>query len=124
FFWAINKSTDATFALDVETEARIGATAEVRYALSKLARGSFTVGYYNESIRGRTLGTRAPGNLPADIPEDRFAIAGRHTQPFLWKSKFYLDMLAISDELFLREINTFAFSTRNDLALRSTRYTT
>jgi LPS-assembly protein len=124
FFWAISKSTDATVALDVETEARLGMTAEYRYVLSRATRGAFTVGYYNEAIRGRSLGTREPGNLPADIPENRFAIAGHHVQPFYGKSKFYLDMLALSDDLFLREINTFAFSTRNDLALRSTRFTT
>jgi hypothetical protein len=33
-------------------------------------------------------------------------------------------MLAISDDLFLKEINTFAFSTRNDLSLRTARFTT
>ncbi|HJQ74353.1 MAG TPA: LPS assembly protein LptD [Gaiellaceae bacterium] len=124
FFWAINKSSDATVALDVETEARIGAIGEYRYALSRAARGSFTAAYYNESIRGRTQGTREPNNLPADIPEDRFAFAGRHRQPFYGKSRFYLDLFAVSDDLFLREINTFSYSSKNDLAIRSTRFTT
>jgi lipopolysaccharide assembly outer membrane protein LptD (OstA) len=124
FFWAINKSMDATFAVDVETEARIGGTAEFRYILSRLAHGAFTAGYWNESIRGRPLGIRAANGEPADIPENRFAIAGHHVSPFYGKSKLYLDMLAVSDDFLLKEINTFAFSTRDDLALRSTRYTT
>src|SRR6185295_4582047 len=64
------------------------------------------------------------GAVPADIPTDRFAIAGHHVQPFYLKSKYYLDMFAVSDDLFLREINTFSFSAKDDLALRSTRYTT
>lgn len=124
FFWAINKSMDATFAVDVETEARIGGIAEFRYMLSRIAHGAFTGAYYNESIRGRTLGIRGPHGEPADIPENRFAIAGHHVSPFYWKSKFYLDMLAVSDDFFLKEINTFASSTRSDLAIRSTRFTT
>src|SRR5206468_2779697 len=65
-----------------------------------------------------------PDGTPADIPENRFALAGHHISPFVGGSKFYLDMLAVSDDLFLREINSFAFSNRSDLALRSTRFTT
>jgi len=124
FFWAINKSMDATFAVDVETEARIGGTAEFRYMLSRLAHGAFTAGYWNESIRGRTTGIRGPHGEPADIPEDRFAISGHHVSPFYGHSKLYLDMLAVSDDFLLKEINTFAFSSRDDLGLRSTRFTT
>jgi hypothetical protein len=61
---------------------------------------------------------------PEDIPENRFAIAGHHAQPFYGGSKWYLDMFAVGDDLFLREINNFSFSAKDDLALRSTRYTT
>lgn len=124
FYWAIDKSSDATVAIDVETEARLGLIAEYRYALSRRTRGAFTGAYYNEQIRGSTRGTFGPRGEPADIPENRFAFAGYHRQPFLGKSKFYLDLFAVSDDLFLREINSFAFSSQQDLALRSTRFTT
>jgi lipopolysaccharide assembly outer membrane protein LptD (OstA) len=124
FFWAIDKSQDATVALDVETEARLGIMGEYRYSLGPRTRGAFTAAYYNEQIRGSTRGTVEPGVVPADIPTDRFALAGHHAQPFYLKSKFYLDMFAVSDDLFLREINNFSFSAKDDLALRSTRYTT
>jgi LPS-assembly protein len=124
FYWAINKSTDATVALDVETEARIGVTGEFRYERSRQTRGGFVGAYFTEAIRGRTRGTLGPNGQPADIPEHRWVIAGHHVQPFWGKSKFYLDTLAVSDDLFLREINTFAFTGRNELALRSTRLTT
>ncbi len=124
FYWAIDKSQDATVALDIETEARLGIIGEYRYSLSPRTRGAFTAAYYNEQIRGKTRGTVKDPGVPADIPTDRFAIAGRHTQPFYLKSKFYLDMFAVSDDLFLREINNFSFSAKDDLALRSTRYTT
>jgi len=124
FFWAISKSTDATIATDLESEARVGLIGEYRYTLSREAHGAFTAAYYNESVRKNTKGTLEPDGTPADIPENRFAIAGHHISPFYGGSKFYLDMFAVSDDLFLREINTFAFSSRSDLALRSTRFTT
>jgi LPS-assembly protein len=124
FYWAINKSSDATFAVDVETEARIGILGEYRYALSRKTRGQFTAAYFNEQIRGRTRGTTETGGAEADIPQDRFAFAGRHTSPFYGKSRFFLDLFAVSDDLFLREINNFAFDAGKDLGLRSTRLTT
>jgi LPS-assembly protein len=123
FYWAINKSSDATIAVDVETEARIGILGEYRYALSRRAGGHFTGAYFNEQIRGRTRGTVETGATEADIPEDRFAFAGKHTSPFYGKSRFFLDLFTVSDDLFLREINNFAFDANRDLGLRSTRFT-
>ena len=124
FYWAINKSTDATVAVDLETAARVGVIGEYRYLLSRTARGNFTAAYYNEQIRGRPAGTVAPNGQTPDIPENRFAFSGQHRQPFYGGSQLYLRLFAISDDAFLKEINTFAFSTRRDLALRSTRFTT
>ncbi|HUE30293.1 MAG TPA: LPS assembly protein LptD, partial [Verrucomicrobiae bacterium] len=126
FFWAISKSSDATIATDLESALRVGIIGEYRYMLSREARGGFTFAYYNESIRSSSSkqGIIAPNNLPVDIPVDRFAIVGHHFSPFVGGSKFYLDMFAVSDEVFLQEINNFAFSTSDDLGLRSTRYTT
>jgi LPS-assembly protein len=124
FYWAINKSSDATVAVDIQTEARLGILGEYRYALSKTARGAFSGSYYSEQIRGDTKGTLGPRGEPADIPENRFGVSGYHRQRFYGKSRFYLDLFAVSDDLFLREINSFAFSNQQDLALRSTRFTT
>src|SRR5439155_1571431 len=107
-----------------ETAARVGVIGEYRYLLSRTARGNFTAAYYNEQIRGRPAGTVAPNGQTPDIPENRFAFSGQHRQPFYGGSQLYLRLFAISDDAFLKEINTFAFSTRRDLALRSTRFTT
>jgi LPS-assembly protein len=124
FFWAINKSSDATVAFDVETALRTGIVGEYRYALSRRTEGTFTLAYYNEQIRGAgSAGTIAPDGSTGPPPENRFAIAGHHVQPFLAGSKLYLDVFAVSDETFLKEINTFAFGTRRDLTLRSSRFT-
>ena len=124
FYWAINKSSDATFAVDVETSARIGVLGEYRHAWSRRAAGQFTGAYFNEQIRGRTTGTVEPGATDADIPKNRWSFAGRHASPFPGQSQFFLDLFTVSDDNFLREINNFAFDTNRDLALRSTRYTT
>ena len=124
FYWAINKSSDATIAVDIETSARIGVLGEYRYALSRRSAGQFTAAYFNEQIRGRTRGTVETNAEDAEIPQDRFAFAGKHTSPFPLKSQFFLDLFAVSDDNFLREINNFAFDTNRDLALRTTRSTT
>jgi LPS-assembly protein len=124
FYWAINKSSDATVVLDVETEARIGLAAEYRYVLSRRTRGAFTLAYFNEQIRGVPRGTVDVATEPVDVPEDRFALTGSHTQPFVAKSRFYLDLFAVSDDQFLREIDSFAVAPGRDYAVRTTRFTT
>jgi len=112
-------------ALDVETAARVGAIGEYRYMLSKRTRGAFTAAYYNDFNQNRSLeGVILPiGVTPADIPDNRWGVAGAHRQPFYGGSKFYLDAFAVSDVAFLREINTFTFRGQQDVALRTTRFT-
>lgn len=107
FFWAIDKSSDATFVADVETAARVGGALEYRYVLSEKARGAFTGLYFNEHIGGNLDRDEARGILVGDpdVPENRFALFGRHAQPFVAGSTWYLDLFAISDDLFLREID-------------------
>lgn len=126
FYWAIDKSQDATVAIDVETEARLGVIGEYRYALSKTASGQFTAAYFNESIRKnkKLYEPTNPVGAPVDVGEDRFAIAGRHRAALGPGSKFYLDMLAVSDDAFFREINTFGFTAEQETSPRSQRYTT
>jgi LPS-assembly protein len=125
FYWAIDKSRDATVVLDVETSARIGLVAEYRYVLSRRTHGQFTAAYYNEEIGGAPIGTPADPE-PPDVPVNRWAIAGRHTQSTQRDTTLYLDAFAVSDDQFLRDINNITFSddSQRDLALRTTRYTT
>lgn len=116
-YWAINKSSDATLAIDVETKARVGAVLEYRYALSERSRGYFSAAYYNED--NRTASIPPPG-----VGTDRFAFIAGHRQPLPLDSHFYLNVLAVSDNQFLREVNTFPLAVPHDFALRSLRYTT
>ena len=120
FYWAISKSQDATLALDAETGARIGGIGEYRYAWSREISGLLNVSYFNESIRGI-----APGKpFEATIPRDRWSVTADHVQPFLASSKFYADVFMVGDDLFLREINTYAFEHDHDVAVRTLPFTT
>src|SRR5262249_16435732 len=76
---------DATLVFDLETAARIGVIGEYRYDWSRQARGIFTFGYFNESIGGtpETLQPISPTQAAQETPENRWIVAGRHTQPFL-----------------------------------------
>jgi LPS-assembly protein len=107
FYWAIDKSSDATVVADLQTEARVGGAVEYRYVLSEKARGAFSGLYYNEHIGGNLDRSEARDIQVGDrdIPENRFAFFGRHAQPFVAGSTWYLDLFALSDDLFLREID-------------------
>jgi LPS-assembly protein len=124
FFWAIDKSSDATLALDLETNVRVGGIGEYRYVLSPGAHGAFTASYFNESWRSQTNVPIAPDGLPTTVPTNRFGVFGRHVQPFYGDSRFYLDVFAVSDNVFLKEINTFSQTgTLENVALRTERFT-
>jgi lipopolysaccharide assembly outer membrane protein LptD (OstA) len=123
FFWAIDKSSDATLAFDLETAARVGAIGEYRYVWSRKASGVFAGALFDESLRSQADAAKTPiGNL-ANVPTQRFALAGRHDQPGPLGSQAYVDLFAVSDDLFLREINNFSSSVEGDLRIRSTRFT-
>jgi len=124
FYWAIDKSSDATVAVDVETSARVGFIGEYRYRYSQTARGQFTAAYYNEGIRITEQDTETQPGVLAEVPENRFAVSGEHRSKFVGKSDLYLDLFAVGDEAFLHDIDTNTFNPRYDFFLRSTRYTT
>jgi len=107
FFWAIDKSSDATLVADVQTAARAGGAAEYRYVRSKETRGAFTGLFFNEQIGGNLDRSEAE-NIQVgdrDVPENRYAFFGRHVQPFVAGSTLYADVSFLSDDLFLREID-------------------
>jgi len=118
-YWAIDKSQDATLALDVETSARAGVVGEYRYAVSRQSRGRLEASYFNESFRG--LAPSKPFEL--SVPEQRWSIVGEHDQQFSDRTAAYVDAFLVSDDLFLREINTYAFEHTHDVAIRTLPYT-
>lgn len=126
FYWAINKSSDLTMSLDVETEARIGLLADYRYVLSPTAGGRLTASYFNEHIRGDRQSDVVDPDELADptIPENRWSVIGHHQQEGPFGSRIYARPFYVSDNLFLREMNTLSYVPATNLFLTTIRYTT
>lgn len=123
FFWAISKSSDATFGVDVESRARVGLFGELRTILSRDARADIGLSYFNEGLRkdeSRSVGDRTIADQ--NIPKDRWSVFAthRHTSPLGWKT--YSDISAFSDDLYLRDIDTFILDSPRERELRSSRY--
>jgi LPS-assembly protein len=122
FYWAIDKSQDLTVSLDIETAQRFGLIGEYRYAWSPRTAGEFQAMYFNEAIRGRATEVSISGAGPVDVPENRWAVVGHHSQG-LGKFDGYLDLMLVGDDVFLREINTFTIDESQDVALRTRPFT-
>ncbi|OGQ50927.1 MAG: hypothetical protein A3I10_06925 [Deltaproteobacteria bacterium RIFCSPLOWO2_02_FULL_57_26] len=114
FFWAISKSSDATFGIDVETRARVGLLGELRTIVSRDAQAQIDLSYLNEGLRKneeQSIGDRTIAD--PKIAQDRWSVLAthRHTSPATWKT--YSDIAAYSDDLFLREIDLKDFHSFN-----------
>ncbi len=123
FFWAISKSADATVGIDVESRARVGLFGELRTILSRDARGEIALSYFNEGLRkneDRSVGDRTIADQ--DIPKNRWSVFATHRQssPLGWKT--YSDIAAFSDDLYLKDIDTFVLDSPRERELRSSRY--
>ncbi len=121
FYWAISGSQDATVAADFETGARVGLVGEYRYAFSPDFEGEISPSYFNEFFRGTT--ETVSNVADPTIPNDRWSVLTEHTNA-VGSAKAYADLFLISDDSFLREINTFTFDHRRDTAIRTLPFTT
>ncbi len=119
FYLAINRSHDLTAALDVETGARLGMLGEYRYALSPETAGTLSASYFNEIFRSAADRQK----IGTTVPENRWSVVGEHTQGLPDDTVGYVDLFLVSDDLFLREINTFSVDYRHDVLDRTRRYT-
>lgn len=120
FYWAISKSQDATVALDVESSARAGLVGDYRYALSRGSEGALNVSYFNEFFRGTTQGN----SVEKTIPTNRWSVVTEQRQQLAEGLHAYTDLFVVSDDLFLREINTYAIDHAHDVAIRTLPFTT
>jgi len=119
FYWAIDKSQDATLALDVETSARMGLLGEYRYSLTDTSLGTMGAAYFNESIRGKTPATTAGST----IPTDRWSVTSEQRQDLPGDVQAYSNVFLVGDDLFLREINTYSIEHPKVVATRTQPYT-
>lgn len=122
FFWAINKSSDATLSFRVETEARVGGAGEYRYVLSPRSRGTLAAAYFDENLRtgdvsfeDETIVERPPGH--------RWGLYSKARQHLPGSVRAYLNTMIVSDDLFFPEIETMIFDPVEELASRTQFYT-
>lgn len=126
YYWAIDKTQDATLSFDLETSLRVGLIGEYRYAFSPATSGNFQVGYFADVFRGQTDNVSVPRGADPNTPENRWGILGYHRQgvPQVAGTSGFVDLMLVGDDLFLREMNTFATDEQQDVALRTTPFTT
>jgi len=110
-FWAIDKHSDLTVTTDVETNERLGFAASYRYRPERGIDGQFELEYFNEAIRNfndndivSPLFKLPPGKT---LPNNRLELDGYHRQLLTRDLLLYADLLAVSDDLVLREIGTY-----------------
>ncbi len=113
YYWAINKSSDATVAVDLETSQRVGGLAEYRLVNGiddyLVADGAF----YDESLRSaQNREDDIIDNQVADphIPLDRYDVIGMARQHLTDDLVVYGDGMTVSDSFMLREMNVWTLS--------------
>ena len=113
YYFAINKSSDATAAFDLESNQRIGGLGE--YRLTNGIDDYFWVNaaYYNESIRSESnrqndiIDTQI---ADPTIPINRFGIIGMMRQHLTPDLTLYGNGNTVSDNLYLREMDVWTLS--------------
>jgi len=105
FFWAISKSTDATFTGDIESNSRAGLMGEFRTKFNQYSDFQLDSSYFNEVWRKNAQADIVDRTIADQrIPKDRWSIIGTHryTTPSDWLT--YSDIAAYSDDLYTREL--------------------
>lgn len=113
YYWDINKSSDATVSLDVETSQRVGLMGEYRLLAGKDDFFIVDGGFYDESIRSQAnRQSDIIDNQVADphIPVDRYDIIGMFRQHLTDNLIAYGDGLSVSDSFLLRELDVWTLS--------------
>lgn len=123
YYWAIDRSQDATLAADIETSARLGLVGEYRYAFRRDLRGEINVSYFNEAIRGKAEEASTARFEDPGVPVNRWGLLGEHSQK-VGSAEAYADLMVVGDDLFFREINTYTLDRSRDVALRTLPFTT
>ena len=105
FFWAISKSTDATFSFDVETRTRLGLLADLRNKIDRDSDFQFLTSYFNELWRKNANADIVDKTIAQpNIPENRWSVIGTHRYTTATDWLTYSDYAAYSDTLFTREL--------------------
>jgi LPS-assembly protein len=125
FFWAINKSSDTTAAFHIETAARVGGVLEYRYSRDPESDGTISAAYFNETLRSDSTPTFETENqrIVESAPENRWGVYSDSRQGLPGGATAYADTMAVSDDLFFREIDSASFQPAEEAATRTLFYT-
>jgi len=105
FFWALSKSTDATFSFDAETRTRLGVLADLRNKIDRDSDFQFLTSYFNELWRKNANADIVDKTIAQpNIPENRWSVVGTHRYTTTTDWLTYSDFAAYSDTLFTREL--------------------
>jgi LPS-assembly protein len=113
YYLAINKSSDATVALDLETSQRVGGLGEYRLVNGNDDYLWADGAYYNESLRSESNRINdIVDTQVADphIPIDRFGIIGMTREHITDNLIAYGDAVSVSDSFYLREMDVWTLS--------------
>lgn len=113
YYIAINKSSDATIAGDLETNQRIGGLAEYRLVNGKDDYLWVDGAFYNESLRSEKnrVGDVTDNQLAdTHIPIDRYGLIGMTREHLTDNLVAYGDTISVSDSLYLREMDVWTLS--------------
>ena len=110
-YLAINKSSDATLALDVESKQRVGFLGEYRALSGEDDYFRFTGSYMDESINSNRAGDVVDEQI-ADphIPLDRYEIIANTREHLTPDLAAYGETVTVSDSLYLRDMNVWTLS--------------
>ena len=122
FFWALDKSNDATLDLAVESRTRVGMSAQYRTVAGRAAAGRLDLSYFNERMRGTTP-AHDTGIADPAIPLDRWSVRGSHRHRFPAGWVTFSDIAVYSDSVAPRDLAAFLVSgTDEEDILRTSRY--
>ncbi len=124
FFWAISKSTDATFAFDIQSRARVGGIAEFRTIFDRDSDFQISTSYFNESLRNQADESISNRTIADQrIPRDRWNVISTHRYLTTADWLTYSDVGAYGDDLFTRElIERFDLPGTKESDIRRSRY--
>lgn len=122
FFWAIDKSNDATLNFTLESSSRIGAIGEYRTVLRQGTRADLVASYFNESWR-TNRNVEDPFLAAEGIPENRWNVFGKHRNQNASGWITHSDIALYSDNLFARElVDLFDLDFLDQRTVRTSRF--
>ena len=121
FFWAPDKSNDATLNFNWESKTRVGITGQYRTVLNRTTDGRLDAAYFSEKKRDDRIVENMEIADP-EIPEDRWSVllTHRHRDPSGWAT--YSDAAVYSDSLVTRELMFSDLSSGARRLARTSRY--